>query len=103
MRVLDQPSGELGPEDAKEFRDTGKYGGEEDTQQGAELSLRRMAAYNEAATDSRAVSGVIPEHSPRRGLSHPGQPAAERRATVRRLPLPSFVILAPTVVRRRTL
>jgi len=33
-------SGELGPEEAKEFRDTGKYGGEEHTQKGAECAER---------------------------------------------------------------
>jgi hypothetical protein len=32
--------GELGPEEAKEFRDTGKYGGEEHTQKGAECAER---------------------------------------------------------------
>ena len=41
MRVLrERPSGELGPEEAKEFRDTGKYGGEEHTQKGAECAER---------------------------------------------------------------
>lgn len=33
-------SGELGPEEAKELRDTGKYGGEEHTQEGAECTER---------------------------------------------------------------
>ena len=36
-----RPSGELGPEEAKEFRDTGKYGGKEHTQKGAECAERR--------------------------------------------------------------
>jgi hypothetical protein len=36
----EHPSGELGPEEAKEFRDTGKYGGEEHTQKGAECTER---------------------------------------------------------------
>jgi hypothetical protein len=36
----ERPSGELGPEEAKEFRDTGKYGGEEHTQKGAECAER---------------------------------------------------------------
>ena len=42
VRVLRaRPSGELGPEEAKEFRDTGKYGGKEHTQKGAECAERR--------------------------------------------------------------
>jgi hypothetical protein len=41
VRVLrERPSGELGPEEAKEFRDTGKDGGEEHTQKGAECAER---------------------------------------------------------------
>jgi len=41
VRVLrEHPSGELGPEKAKEFRDTGKDGGEEHTQKGAECAER---------------------------------------------------------------
>lgn len=42
MRVLrERPSGELRPEEPKEFRDTGEYGGEEHTQKGAECAERR--------------------------------------------------------------
>ena len=41
VRVLrERPSGELGPEEAKEFRDTGKYGGEDHTQKDAECAER---------------------------------------------------------------
>jgi hypothetical protein len=38
--LRERPSGELGPEEAKEFRDTGKYGGEEHTQKGAHCAER---------------------------------------------------------------
>ena len=37
----ERPSGELGPEEAKEFGDPGKYGGKEHTQKGAERAERR--------------------------------------------------------------
>jgi hypothetical protein len=36
----ERSSGELGPEETKEFRDTGKYGGEEHTEKGAECAER---------------------------------------------------------------
>jgi hypothetical protein len=39
--LRERPSGQLGAEDAKEFRDTGKYGGKEHTQKGAECAERR--------------------------------------------------------------
>jgi hypothetical protein len=38
--LRERPSGELCPEEAKEFRDTGKHGGEEHTQKGAEYAER---------------------------------------------------------------
>jgi hypothetical protein len=38
--LRERPWGELGPEKAKEFRDTGKDGGEEHTQKGAECAER---------------------------------------------------------------
>ena len=37
--------GELGPEQPKEFRDTGKDGGEEHTQKGAECAERRSQVH----------------------------------------------------------
>lgn len=77
-KLIAHPSGELGPEKAKKFRDTGKDGGEEHTQKCAECAERSsqihvlvVSAENggkqlSQPRISRPVSGVIPERWPSR-------------------------------------
>ena len=74
--LREHTSGELGPEEAKEFRDTGKYGGEEHTQKCAEWAERSsqvhvlvVSAENRGKLSQPRIPTlfrVVPEHSPRR-------------------------------------
>lgn len=80
VRVLrERPAGELGPKEAKEFRDTGKYGGEEQTEKGAEgaerssqihvlvVSAKNGGKTSRSASDSRLFQGSFRNTRPAEG------------------------------------